>query len=161
MKLNNAFLDITLDQTLPNNGILCGLDAPLNTRLKRFLLKEKLCALIADKKRHFFRTIRVAKRDESAADEFEVKRFTGDSSTASSDSSLDSANQTRVYFDVQQRIRRRQSSNLDNLKLQSRVYRDEIDSLKKQIDCLRWEKVHLMESDSQQDFANRRRSNIM
>ena len=167
MKLNNAFLDLTtLDQTLPkNSGLMCGLD----TRLKRYLLKEKVCGVIADKKRRFFAAILRANRDESAADEFEVKRFTGDSSSSSSslsdtttaDTDSFGQNQTRVYFDVHQRMQRRQSSALDNLKLQSRVYRDEINSLKKQIDCLRWEKLQLESDNTQPDFANRRRSHIL
>ena len=164
MELNNAYLDLsTLDQTLPkNSGLMCGLD----TRLKRYLLKEKVCGVIADKKRRFFAALLRANRDESAADEFEVKRFTGDlSSSSSSDTTTDSdsfgQNQTRVYFDVHQRMQRRQSSALDNLKLQSRVYRDEINSLKKQIDCLRWEKLQLESDNTQPDFANRRRSHIL
>ena len=154
MKLNNAFIDATLDQTMTRTGLLCF--GPFNSRLSRYLLKEKVHQMIADKKRLFQRS----NKEENASDEFDfkAKRFADDDSSISSISSF-GQNQTQVYLDAQENMKHQQSSALDNLKLQSRVYRDEIDSLKRQIDCLRREKIQL-ESEPTNNF-NRRRSHYM
>ena len=112
--------------------------------------------MIADKKRLFQRS----NKEENASDEFDfkAKRFSDDDSSISSISSF-GQNQTQVYLDAQENMKHQQTSALDNLKLQSRVYRDEIDSLKRQIDCLRREKIQL-ESEPTNNF-NRRRSHYM
>ena len=143
MKLDNAFLQITMDETLQNRGLLCF--GPLNSKVKRYILKEK----VINAKKRIFRRKRT---EENAENEFEVRRFPSTSAL------ITNQNHSQVYQDVRESLKNRQFSALDNLKLQSRVYRDEIDSLKRQIACLRKEKIQLENPASQ---YNRRRSNFM
>ena len=143
MKLDNAFLQVTMDQTLPNRGLLCF--GPLNSKVKRYILKEKVKSA---KKRIFRRK----KSEENAENEFEIRRF------PSTTILITNQNQSQIYQDVRESLKNRQFSALDNLKLQSRVYRDEIDSLKRQIDCLRKEKIQL---ENPAPEYHRRRSNFM
>ena len=148
-----------LEQTIIDTGLLCF--GPFNSKMSRLLFKYRILDLIGEKKK-LFKTGKNS--EEDAQGEFEIRRFcdksdqgsTG-SATANSDEQI-YAELDLSYEALKKRMKSSRKQTLDNLQLQSKVYRDEIESLKRQISNLRFERQKL--SNELIPLVKRRRSHF-
>ena len=160
-----------LEQTIVETGLLCF--GPFNTKMSRLLFKYRILDLISEKKKLFKSTRNNI--DEDAQEEFEIRRFcdkgsnNGDTDaeqTASTEQTVSTENsEEQIYAELdvsyealKRRMKKSRKANLDNLQLQSKVYRDEIESLKRQITNLRFERQQL--SSELIPLVKRRRSHF-
>ena len=88
------------------------------------------------------------KFEETADFEFEIRRFSGDDNESEDRVSWRrEVRKSWVDFDqFRQQSKDQSSETLENLRLQSQVYREEVNSLKRQIDELKQEKRNLAEN---------------
>ena len=144
-----------LEKTIVKSGLLCF--GPFNTKIGRVLFKHRVLDALAKKKKIF----KTTKNDDTCANvEFEVRRFPESIEIASSDWRREVAETMDAYINMNEKIREQKTDALDNLKLQSKVYREEILSLKRQIDVLKREKEALSEELMPQVEKVRRRRSL-
>ena len=155
-----------LEQTIVETGLLCF--GPFNTKMSRLLFKYRILDLISEKKKLFKSS--GDNIDEDAQEEFEIRRFCDKGSNDGSDGDAEQTESTKnseeqiyaeldvSYEALKRRMKKSRKANLENLQLQSKVYRDEIESLKRQITNLRFERQQL--SSELIPLVKRRRSHF-
>ena len=165
MNMNHAMITAEdLEQTIVKSGLLCF--GPFNTKIGRVLFKHKIKDAIEAKKKKFGFKNSSSKNDETNANlEFEIRRFPSEAEFSAQE--RDEFNPrwrsevqefSREYARMKESLKTEKSEVLDNLKLQSQVYRQEIQSLKRQIDALKQEKQTLSdELLPQVDLVKQRR----
>ena len=152
-----------LEQSIVESGLLCF--GPFNTKASRLLFKYRIMDLISEKKKLFKSKDNI---EEDAQEEFEIRRFCdkGSSAGSSTDVSTSTAStDEQIYAELdlsyealKKKMKKSRKATLDNLQLQSKVYRDEIESLKRQITNLRFERQQL--SSELIPLVKRRRSHF-
>jgi len=141
-----------LEQTIVKSGLLCF--GPFNTKIGRVLFKHRILEAIAKKKKFF----KPSKNDETCAQvEFEIRRFPSTQEMEGAKWHQEVKETWDEYEAMNALLKQQKSDTLDNLKLQSQVYREEITSLKRQIDALKREREDL-HSDLIPKIKDRRRS---
>ena len=155
-----------LEQSIVESGLLCF--GPFNTKASRLLFKYRILDLISEKKKLFKSRENI---EEDAQEEFEIRRFcdkgssTGSSTDVSTSTNSSSTTDEQIYAELdlsyealKKKMKKSRKATLDNLQLQSKVYRDEIESLKRQITNLRFERQQL--SSELIPLVKRRRSHF-